>query len=666
MNKFWIDPTQAALPKRPWRKIHLDFHNSQHIPRIGERFDAAEFGNTLAGANVDAIVVFAKDMHGYFYYPSAYGPVHRGLDFDLLGAQVEACRKRGIAVYAYYCTVWDNHLAETHPEWLLIKRDRTNYLPKFDEAPGWTALCLAHDDFIQLMLDHIAEFVARYDLDGPWLDMPTMKDSECFCPACLQQMREQGMDPFNTSDQRHHKQALHLRFIQRVADVVRAIRPGSQIDYNNVVNWFGIGERAPYQDNLDIEALPTSFWGYYYFPTVTRFARTFGKATYGMTGRFQNAWADFGGLKQPAQLHVELAGIVAHGAHVSIGDQPPPHARLDPAVYHVIGQAYARVKSFEPYLEGAVPVTEAALMVGGLPCDSPATPTNYGLVKLLTESRIQFDLVEPQANWERYRLIVLSEELHVDAALAERLRAYLASGGAVIVVNNAGDWLEQFGFRYEGPSPFKPAYMVAQHGDWPAYEFALYEGASRWRADDAGADVLAQLGEPLFQRSGAHYTSHAQTPFDHPTGHAAIARQGNLALFGFPLGLSYFNHGYWIYRELFQRVLRALLPDPLIQSDAPLSTELAMTHQAANDAHGERCLVHVINWSPARQSPRHPTFYEDPIPLTDVTVRVNLPSAATKARAVIAGVDLPIEHNDDGSVAVTLARVPISEIICFE
>ena len=32
----WIDARLAALPARPWRKIHLDFHNSHHIPRIGE------------------------------------------------------------------------------------------------------------------------------------------------------------------------------------------------------------------------------------------------------------------------------------------------------------------------------------------------------------------------------------------------------------------------------------------------------------------------------------------------------------------------------------------------------------------------------------------------------------------------------------------------------
>ncbi len=62
---LWIDPKQAALPTRPWRKVHLDFHNSRHIQLVSEHFDPDEFGATLLKANVNPIVVFAKDMHGY-------------------------------------------------------------------------------------------------------------------------------------------------------------------------------------------------------------------------------------------------------------------------------------------------------------------------------------------------------------------------------------------------------------------------------------------------------------------------------------------------------------------------------------------------------------------------------------------------------------------------
>ena len=193
--RIWIDPRFEKLAARPRRKIHLDFHNTRFIPKVGERFDEDEFGDRLLSGNVDAVVVFAKDMHGYFYYPSRFGPVHPGLSRDLLGAQVRACRKRKIAVYAYYCTTWDNNLAENHHEWLVIRRDGSNTLPKPDETARWTALCLSHEPFVNLMIDHTREFVAEYELDGAWFDMPVPRGGECFCPECLKQLKARRKRP---------------------------------------------------------------------------------------------------------------------------------------------------------------------------------------------------------------------------------------------------------------------------------------------------------------------------------------------------------------------------------------------------------------------------------------------------------------------------------------
>ena len=453
-RRIWIDPRQRSMPNRPWRKIHLDFHNSQHVAKIGDKFNAGEFGDRLQAASVDSIVVFAKDMHGYFYYPSQYGPVHPGLNFDLLGAQVAACRERKIAVYAYYCTTWDNYLAEHHADWLVVKRDRTNYLPKFDQTPGWTALCLAHDDFVELMLKHTREFVSRYELDGAWFDMPVPIAGECFCRRCLDTLRAKGLDPFDKKVQRRHKQDIHISFLERATRAVRESRPGCQVDYNGQCV-YGLAERVPHMDNIDIEALPTASWGYYYFPTLVRYTRTSGLTSYGMTGRFHSSWADFGGLKLPVQLDVELASIVANAARCDIGDQMPPNGRLDPAVYHVIGKSYARIKALEPWLEGAVPVTEAAIVTGGLPLDPLSTEANFGISKLLIESRIQFDVVEPDVAWERYGVVLLPDELEVDAKLAARLVKYASAGGAILVSNKAGvlagterSWLEPFGLHY--------------------------------------------------------------------------------------------------------------------------------------------------------------------------------------------------------------------------
>jgi len=674
VQRFWCDPKIASLPRRPWRKIHLDFHNSKHVPGIGAKFDAAEFGERLAAAHVDSIVVFAKDMHGYFYYPSKYGPVHPGLRFDLLGKQVEECRKRKIAVYAYYCTTWDHYLAEKHPEWLVVKRDGSTYMPKPNQTPSWTALCQNHPDFVDLMVQHTQEFVKLYPLDGAWFDMPIPIAGECFCRRCLEDLRARKLDPNDTAVQRRHKQEIHLAFLNRLRKAVKEIRPDCQVDFNNQTA-LGLSERAPLQDNIDIEALPTaSGWGYYYFPLMVRYARNFGLSTYGMTGRFHRSWADFGGLKTPAQLEIELGGIVANAARCDIGDQMPPNGRLDPAVYQLIGHGYALIRRMEPYLEGAAPVTEAALVVGGLPLDRFGNDDTYGMTKLLMENHVQFDVLEAPMEWERYGLVILSESVAVTNELSARLRRYLDRGGAVLLSHGAAkvagespSWLEPFGLTYHGESPFKPAYLVPKGSflkEVPNYEYALYEGAHQWKAA-GNAAVLAQLGVPLFQRSPKQYTSHAQTPFERETEFAAAALSGRVGLSAFPLGRSYFANGYWIYGRLFRAMIDRLLPVRLIDTDAPPVAEIALTKQVA-PGNRARHLVHIVNYSAMRASPKHPVYHDHPVPLTDLRIRVNLKLGSVQARTVTGNRELKVRPLAGGAVEFLLPRVKTHEIVALE
>lgn len=698
MANAWIDRRLQESPRKPWRKVHLDFHNSQHIQSVGEGFDADEFARTLTRANVDSIVVFAKDMHGYFYYPSRLGPVHPGLQRDLLGEQVAACRRAGVRVSAYYCVTWDNYLAERHPEWLVFKRDRTTYLPAFDETPHWTALCLANDDFVQLVLRHVEELLSRYELDGVWFDMPLPIAGECFCARCLEAIRNDSGDPMDTATQRVHKQCLLRSFLRRSHELAHRIRPGIQVDQNNQTR-LGLGDRVAYLDNIDIEALPTGGWGYLYYPVDVRYARNFATSICGQTGRFHRSWADFGGLKHPNQLRVELASIVAQGGHCCIGDQPPPSGRLDPAVYDTIGQVYAEIAALEPYLDGAAPVVEAAVVVDGRPLTDPGArsastdPGTHrtdvddrlpdsvaGTVKLLAELHLQFDIVEADAELERYRMLVLPDALTVKPALAERLRAYVAGGGAVVAAHEAmreadgsRSWLADAELSYGGESPFAPTYLIPNGGglsDLPQFEYALYDGAARWSVGQSiGTEVMARIGEPLFQRAPEHYTSHAQTPFDHVTDYVAVFRRARVGAVAFPIGTSYFRHGYWVYREILRRLLDAVLPERLVRTTAPISTDVAVTQQAATEAHPTRWMVHLVNYTANRPAPGHIETYEDPVPLTNVAVDFDLGRAAERAHMVARHADpteLSVERLPGGAVRVLVPRIETSAIVVFE
>lgn len=83
----------AASPLPPTRQVHLDFHTSEHIAGIGEKFDKAQFQAALREGRVNQINLFAKCHHSWSYYPTKIGRVHPNLKFDLLGAQIAACHE---------------------------------------------------------------------------------------------------------------------------------------------------------------------------------------------------------------------------------------------------------------------------------------------------------------------------------------------------------------------------------------------------------------------------------------------------------------------------------------------------------------------------------------------------------------------------------------------
>jgi len=672
----WRDRRFHTMPRRPWRKIHLDFHNSHHVPRIGVEFDADEWGDTLASAHVDGIVVVAKDMHGFCYYPSETGPVHPGLSFDLLGAQVRACRQRNIKVYAYYCVTWDHYLAAAHPDWRMRRKDGSDYMPKPGQTPGWTALCLANPEFRAWMDRHIREFMGRYELDGAWFDMAEPIAPECHCAVCRRRIVEEGGIPDDPETQRAFQHRIFLDWHRHARELVRTIRPDAQVDFNDI-GLSRVSDRAALLDNIDIEALPTGHWGYYYAPLQIRYQRNFGIPVYGMTGRFLLAWGDFGGLKTAAQLKVELASIVANGARCDVGDQMPPNGKLDPAIYRVIGQVFEDIRAIEPWLAGAAPVTEAAMLIPDQPLDRLQDPYLYGMCRLLLESHLQFDAVEPSAEWERYRLVIWPDAVHPRPDEIERLHRYIERGGAVLAIGRSAlgsdgesSWMSLYGFRWAGSSPYRPAYMVPQEDftGLPCYEYALYEGGDRWVIQPPAVSV-ARLGEPLFQRSAEQYTSHRQTPIDRVTEFVVAAYSGRVGLIGFPLGLSYHQTGYWAYRALFEHILRRILPDRMVETNAPPNTEITVTCQIAdaNSANAQACrwIVHMVHWSPSRGSPAHPVYHDHVVPLHEVRLSVSLPLRRPAARTLRSNRPLAVQ-NRSGRWEFIVPKVEIHEAVVLE
>ena len=99
--------------------------------------------------------------------------------------------------------------------------------------------------------------------------------------------------------------------------------------------------------------------------------------------------------------------IVAAGGKICVGDQLHPRGVLDKAVYRLLGHSFDRIERLEPWLEGAAPSAEIAILALGQSGDSAPgvgahSPDVEGAAQFLLEAGLQFDIVDGESDLARY------------------------------------------------------------------------------------------------------------------------------------------------------------------------------------------------------------------------------------------------------------------------
>ena len=658
------------LCRERFRQIHLDFHTSPHIPDVGAEFDAEEFAQTLADARVNWVTVFGKCHHGMSYYPTKVGVVHPSLQFDLLGGQIEACRKRDIVTPVYISVRVDQHMAETQPGLIgWTSEEKMNHWGG-PLGPGWFNLCPSHPDYVDYIIAQAEEVLKLYDAEGFFFDMCYYIN--CVCPNCQARIRKAGGDPKDPAAVQRKEHELTREYTGRIAAAVRAIKPNATLFFNSRVTPVVDGE-LDVLTHLEIESLPTGGWGYQFFPFHVRYARALGHPTQGMTARFHKSWADFGGLKTSAQFEYEAGLLLASGSVMNVGDQLHPRGRLDKAVYKQIGEAFQHVEAREPWCTGAEAVAEiAVLMLKEDPTmELAATSGAEGAAAMLLEMKQQFNIALPSTDWSRYRTLILPDSGLLDDALTAKLETYLAGGGSLIVSHEATLDPERKTFRCPGlpvsyvePFPFAPCYT--RPGDTlgaglpdAEFDYVLYDGASTVTALP-GAASFGQLATSYFNRTAEHFCSHAQTPVDQLTDAPLVVRQGKVIYIAAPIFGGYRRHNYLVYKRLFANVLAMVLPDPILATRAPSAMEISLTTQACED----RTIVHLVNYQPQRRQGAI-EYIDEAWPLQNI--KLALRADRTPKTVYLAPTREPLPFTlERGYVHVTVPEMSMHAMVVFE
>ncbi len=650
-----------SLPTFPIRQVHLDFHTSPFIGGVAADFDAAAFARRMREAQVASVTVFAKCHHGMSYYPTRVGERHPHLGGrDLLGEMIEALHREGIRAPVYTTVCWEERVADLHPEWRQMYADGrfagvATSADGHTVQPGrWRFNNFAHPDYQDYIEAHLGEILEAYPVDGFFIDIVFMDKGACFSDACMRKRAALGLTADTPENNARFESAMQVEFAERFTRFIRGRAPHASVFFNASNRAFtdgGVGwhARAGLQTHIELESLPSGFWGYYHYPRLARQLMLWDKPWLGMTGRFQKMWGDFGGLKPQAALEFECFRAQAMGGGCSVGDQLHPRGVLDAGAYRLIGAVYAQVAAAEAVYAGSRPCPSVGILLAGQPGmdEQQAGLSEEGAVLMLEELKHDAAVLDDRSDLGAFDLVILPDSTVVTESLRAKLRDYWAAGGRLLASARAGlgadgSWaLDFLPFRPAGPEPLYPSYWRAADGFCPEYAGdcrVIYQQGQRVETTGP-ATVLAERVPPYFKRSDLRFCSHFQTPPD-PAAMTAPAVLGGerWVYFADPV--------FREYRQSGNRHVRAFLAAALERLGVkPLAAGLPAHVLCLPRRKGGDTLLTLLNYIPSRKC-LDIDVIEDGLTFAGLRLRLNLPHRALE---VLLPEPQPLAPGPDGA-----------------
>lgn len=650
-----------------FRQVHLDFHTSEAIADIGKRFEKKQFQEAMRVGHVNSITLFAKCHHGWSYYPSQVNPMHPNLDFDLLGAQLEAVKEIGVSAKIYVSAGFDEKTAREHPEWLVRNMDESLvWSPSFARR-GYHRLCM-NSPYLDALCEQVKEVCEKYECDGIFLDIVSVYP--CYCQNCVRILRAEGKNPYDENNARELAERTYIKYAKRIRETIDSVDPTIGVFHNGGHVQRGRMDLARLNSQLEIEALPTGSWGYDYFPQSARYFHRYDIEILGMTGKFHKAWGEFGGFKHPNALRYEVSLSAALGARSSIGDQLHPSGAADMATYRLIGAAYGELEEKEPWLEDVIAVADIGVLSNEAiaPHSESTILGDNGAVRILHEGHYLFDFIDVESDFERYKVIVLPDCPRISQSVAQKLKAYCERGGKVlatglsallegedkIALNLGAKWVGEQEISVTYIRPLKDNKYLEDTG------YIFYDKAFRVEPESEDA-MLFRMELPYFERTVEHFCSHMHAPNSENYAGAAMTLGNDGIYIPSNVFTEYVNQGTLLPKYL---VFTAI--DLLLGEHKTLSVEMASQGKVTlmKQSNKQRYICHLLYASPILRG-GHIEVIEDIVPIYDVLLNINISEKIKRVYLAPSKEKIDFVQTED-SVQLKVPKIECHAMVVFE
>ena len=586
--------------KKPKYILFFDNHTQKDCYDVGHNFNADKFAADLTTVGADYVGFHAKCNQGFCYYDTETGVRHPSLKegHDLFGEVVEACTKRNIGVTAYFNCGLSNEDGVNHPEWCKITPDDKvfhKYVLESDITPYMRIMCV-NSPYRDHLLKMIAEVKEKYPVSGFLFD--SFNGFPCVCKHCIEGMRKAGLDHKNIKDVEKFARMSDLRLAE---DISKLLEPRKN---NYLVFYLGISSRnnLKYGSYLECECLPTvPCWGYDWLPAKSRYLRTLvtDEPVLNMTGRFYN-WGDFGSLRTDAALEYDLFYGLANGMRPNIGDHFIPDGTYHQGIINRLSGVYSKLKQYEEWFDEAKNPVDMALLLPAM----AATPTSKAAVRMLSELNIQFDCIEEENDWDKYKVVVLPDNVIITDNLKAKIEKHLKNGGKILATGlsglneaeNAFVFEKEWGVRFKSATTFSPAYfnMVGNYSELVP-QLPLTANTDCTEVEPlSGTEVAGKIVAPYYNKGWDGIYSNFYTPPKNETEMPFVTLSNQVAYCSAKLFAGYFKAASVELRYILGAMIKHLLAEPLLE----ISSGLASFSRAFVSEQPGRNMVHLLNYIP--------------------------------------------------------------------
>lgn len=651
-----------------FRQVHLDFHTSEHIEDIGKKFDKKQFQTALKKGHINSITLFSKCHHGWAYHPSKANEIHPHLDFDLLGAQIQAAHEIGVKTPIYLSAGLDEKMAHRHPEWLVRNLDESTTWAKDFTEPGYHKMCMS-SPYLDYLVKQIEEVCKNYDADGIFLDIAGVQP--CYCQNCIAEREELGLNPYDENDVLKHAEMVYKRYAEKTRAAVDKYKPNLSLFHNGGHIRQGRRDLVNYNTHLELESLPTGGWGYDHFPFSARYCQGLGVDYLGMTGKFHGSWGEFGGFKHPNALRFEVALAAANGAKCSVGDQLSPSGEMDMVTYDLIGSAYSELEEKEEWLDNVESVADIAIIspeayVGDLSTGqmTKVDDSGSGVCRIMLEGKYLFDVIDFESDLNKYKVIILPDVIRADIDFAKRLREFCDCGGKVLATGksalyeNSNEFCLNLGAEWIKENPYKPDYFrpLEKIKDMGDTGYIMYGNGEKIRCI---GNELGIRENPYFNRTRAHFCSHQHTPNSREYGGAGMTEGKDGIYIAWNIFADYAQSG-----ELHLKQMAIFALDRLLDTAKTLKTNLPAQGIVTLMKQSDRLICHLLYASPVKRG-NGIEVIEDIVPIYNVELAIKTDKKINKVYLAPQKEDIDFTY-DDGYISVKLDKIECHQMIVFE